>query len=261
MRTAIAIGFKAYIKTGGSGAMIFDVEVQPNDIARVVLKPADNAQGVKVPVNELVGSELAYRLGLPCKEPYLVDVPTAIASQTHLRGKADLMQAGSAFAVPFITGDAPPTPEHVTKTDQPRHLPGIVAFDTWVANLDRNNAGNLMGSPSPDDPNAYRIWMIDQGHCFTGPGWTASTLAAHKDIPPASYLPVLEPGIQGALPSLAKWVDVIEQVSDVQLTDIVSLIPDAWLADANERQAMVDFLSRRRSGIRSVLATCFRISL
>jgi len=261
VRPAIAIAFRDYIKSGGSGAMIFDVEVQPNDIARVVLKPSGNAQGFKVPVNELAGSELAYRLGLPCKEPYLVNVPTAIASRTHLRDRADLMQAGYAFAVPFIVGDAPPTPEHVTKTDQPGHIPGIVAFDTWIANSDRNNAGNLMGSPSPDDPNAYRIWMIDQGYCFTGPGWNASTLAAHNDISPASYLPVLEPGIQNALSSLAKWVDVIEHVSDVQLTDIVNLIPDAWLADAKERQAMVDFLSRRRSGIRSVLATRFGISL
>ena len=47
----------------------------------------------------------------------------------------------------------------------------LYGFDALVANIDRH-AGNLLFSGDRE------VWMIDHGHCFTGPQW------AHQDLTP-----------------------------------------------------------------------------
>lgn len=54
-------------------------------------------------------------------------------------------------------------------------VPRIVAFDTIIANIDRN-VGNLLGQPG----NAYTL--IDHGQCLTGPGWAASDLDPASEV-------------------------------------------------------------------------------
>ena len=45
----------------------------------------------------------------------------------------------------------------------------LYAFDSWVANVDRNTGNLLFGGD-----NEY--WIIDHGHCFTGPEWQPNKL-------------------------------------------------------------------------------------
>lgn len=45
----------------------------------------------------------------------------------------------------------------------------LYAFDSWVANVDRNTGNFLFGGD-----NEY--WIIDHGHCFTGPTWQPANL-------------------------------------------------------------------------------------
>jgi hypothetical protein len=48
-------------------------------------------------------------------------------------------------------------------------LDGAISFDEWVANIDRHWKNLLIGSDGA-------VWLIDHGHCMTGPKWTANDL-------------------------------------------------------------------------------------
>jgi hypothetical protein len=48
-------------------------------------------------------------------------------------------------------------------------LGNLYAFDAWVANVDRHQGNLLFGGK-------HEIWLIDHGHCFSGPTWQASDL-------------------------------------------------------------------------------------
>jgi hypothetical protein len=52
-------------------------------------------------------------------------------------------------------------------------LGDLYALDAWVANVDRHQ-GNLLFSG--DD----QVWLIDHGHCFSGPRWRAEELNANR---------------------------------------------------------------------------------
>ena len=52
---------------------------------------------------------------------------------------------------------------------------GLYGFDSWVANTDRNER-NLLFSGDKE------VWLIDHGHCFTGPNWTPANLDPTKEF-------------------------------------------------------------------------------
>jgi hypothetical protein len=45
----------------------------------------------------------------------------------------------------------------------------MYGFDAWVANIDRHERNLLIGG-------SRGIYLIDHGHCFTGPSWSAAGL-------------------------------------------------------------------------------------
>src|SRR5690606_22477174 len=45
----------------------------------------------------------------------------------------------------------------------------LYAFDSWIANIDRHPGNLLFGGKD-------EIWLIDHGHCFSGPTWEPSDL-------------------------------------------------------------------------------------
>ncbi len=45
----------------------------------------------------------------------------------------------------------------------------LYAFDAWIANIDRHPGNLLFGSRGD-------TWLIDHGHCFTGPAWKPEDL-------------------------------------------------------------------------------------
>lgn len=54
-------------------------------------------------------------------------------------------------------------------------LPAVMAFDSWVANIDRNS-GNLIQA------GRGQFALIDHGHILTGPHWQAKNLDGGKDF-------------------------------------------------------------------------------
>lgn len=127
--------------------------------------------------NELVAHSLAREVGLPIPDCYL-----GLASSDVLKmSKAPATTDGSRLVfvsvdvkVPNVTyrwtgSDAAGRKallDQITKWGDLGHL---YAFDAWIANVDRHGGNLLFGGEN-------EFWLIDHGHCFTGPNWHADQL-------------------------------------------------------------------------------------
>ncbi len=123
---------------------------------------------------------------------------------------------------------------------------GAIALDIYVWNTDRNNSGNLLVEPT-SVPHIYQLYVIDHGHCFTGPTWTDAGLAAQA---PSEYLLPTHPTLQACANRAGDgeaWVYGIEQFADASLFAIVDQIPTEWNFADVSRTAMKTYLHDRKA--------------
>ena len=131
--------------------------------------------------NELLGAELARAVGFQVPEIYLVRVDRSHHAEIFHKlgiteeqvvafgcrdvGRDSLARrysdGGLAFLKWFVFSCKP--------------WKRLVSFDAWVGNIDRHFGNALIGGP--DD-----IWLIDHGHCFTGPTWTEAQLLSSAPL-------------------------------------------------------------------------------
>jgi hypothetical protein len=73
-----------------------------------------------------------------------------------------------------------PTPEAYLALVRGGDLPVVhgpyllYGFDAWVANIDRHPGNLLFGGKE-------QVWLIDHGHCLSGPSWTPEDLQEDGD--------------------------------------------------------------------------------
>jgi hypothetical protein len=139
-----------------------------------ILKDLDNKQLA----NELLASVLAKSIGLPTPDVYLAEADTSALALS--KGPKT---SGGRVCLASIDAKAPNLRYVVNKANDAAKekicsdllawagFGSLIAFDTWVANVDRN-AGNLLIG------GAGVYWLIDHGHCLTGTAWGASHLKA-----------------------------------------------------------------------------------
>ncbi len=152
---------------GLSGAHFFSCDDNKEYIVKFV-------DGTKTAVNEIVGGSLALKIGLPTPNLALVNV-----NQDIIKFSSDLSQRNIREGVHIGFSRLPTNTEDfhllnnqsfVTKTlENEQDLYGVICFDNWVLNVDRNNVGNNMIEALAH--NKIRYYMVDFGHCFTGNGW------------------------------------------------------------------------------------------
>lgn len=131
--------------------------------------------------NELLAAAIGLAVGLPVPPPMV-----ALAAPDTMPASHIPLEDGSGHLV-FATADvhAPPVlqllrdagfyaPQIIKRLSEWPELGSLYGFDSWVANTDRHR-GNLLFSGDKD------VWLIDHGHCFTGPAWTTSGLVPDQD--------------------------------------------------------------------------------
>lgn len=127
--------------------------------------------------NELLVSVLARRAGLPTPDAYLAlvrgnDLP--VVRGPSLPDGNRLVFASVDVKVPNVTFRLRGAPAEqqgglVAEILQWAGLGGLYGFDAWVANVDRHPGNLLFGSKD-------QVWLIDHGHCLSGPMWTPEDL-------------------------------------------------------------------------------------
>jgi len=214
------------------------------------VKFKENAQFLKVLVNEYIAGKIAEKLGLPSPQVHIVHInpilvpemapinQIAISEGPHF-GSLELQ---NLYSLPIIR-------EVIGKCCNINQYPAIVLFDAFLYNSDRRNDGNFIVTTVGED---LKFNIIDHGFCFSQQ-WNAQILTEIEGQWSDAYLPEMYETIVDRS-VFDEPLAVIERLTDDFFTNLVSEIPEEWLKDPVERNALSLFLCNQRHRLRGMLA-------
>lgn len=207
--------------------------------------------------NEVIGSGLLRRLNVPSPDAAIVTITSELVAASAVLQQRQVV-AGEYLGTRRMMNPLDLS-EAVAKNLRPSmilnrpEVAGIIAFDNWVRNTDRNEGNALLvGSPGHDQPR-FRVYAIDSGLILTGHKWTADSLqkvAREKALAPGhSFLN----GCVWDRTEFAPYCEVIERITESAVRDVTFSIPTSWAFPDADRNAVVSFLLARRSIMSEVL--------
>jgi hypothetical protein len=225
-----------------------------------VVKFQNNPQGVRILANELLGTRLAARIGLPTPaaevvlvEQYLIEFTEDLVMQLG-RGRAPC-RAGMQFGSRYPGSPAETVVYDFLPDEQLRAVPnladfcGMLVFDKWTCNTNGRQAIFFRAK----DASHYQAQMIDQGFCFNAGEWNfpdaplRGIYARHRVYESVRGIDSFEP-----------WLSRVEaKIGESALDEIQSEIPPEWYDDDSDAlNKMMEHLWRRRKLVRElILAT------
>jgi hypothetical protein len=238
-----------------------------------VVKFQNNPQHRRILVNELLGTRLAARLGLPTTAVEIVHV-----SEELIRLTPELCMEMPRSRVPCQAGPQfgsryPGDPRRLTLHDflpdeQLRAVEnlyafaGMLVFDKWTCNTngrqtlffrEEPHRAFAQGNGHETDEGrdgSYEAVMIDQGFCFNAGEWN------YPDAPLRGLYArnrVYE-GVIG-MESFAPWLKRLEKsITERVLSEMVSKIPPEWYEDDYDAvMHLLEQLYRRRTRVPELL--------
>lgn len=228
-----------------------------------VVKFQNNPQHRRILANELLGTKLAARLGLPTAPAAVIEVSEELVRLTPDLAM-ELARTRVACAPGLQFGSRyPGDPRRLTLHDflpdeQLRHVEnlhdfaGMLVFDKWTCNTNgrqtlffREADAGAGGGPRP-----YRTVMIDQGFCFNAGEWS------FPDAPLRGLYArnrVYE-GVTG-MESFAPWLDRLAmRLTERVLDELSREVPPEWYADDHDALwRLLEQLERRRQRVSDLL--------
>ena len=236
--------------------------VSPDALRRrllYVVKFQNNPQHTRVLVNELLGTRLAARLGLPT-----VPVEIVAVSEELIRLTPELAIELPRARIPCQPGlqfgsRSPGDPRRLTlhdflpdeqlRTVENVHaFAGMLVFDKWTCNTNGRQTVFFSEGNRTAEQGAvrYETRMIDQGFCFNAGEWN------FPDAPLRGLYArnrVYE-GVTG-MESFAPWLERLEKQASERILDEASReIPPEWYADDYDALLrLLEQLHRRRQRV------------
>lgn len=238
LRTVQAMRYVTPLREGGSLPAI----VEADDDGLYVLKFRGAGQGAKALIAELLGGEIGRVLGFKIPEIVFVELDADLARTEPDPEIQDLLKAsdGLNLALDYLPGSI----MFDVLIEKPSSEPAsqLVWFDAFTANVDRTprNANLLWWHKE--------LWLIDHGAAFfyqhNWEKFAENSQNPFKQIKDHILLPFADE-IEKADAELSR------KLTKEILREIVWLIPDEWLNDAEtERAIYLEFLSNRLNGTR-----------
>lgn len=241
-----------------------------------VVKFQNNPQHRRILVNELLGTRLAGRLGLPTAPVSVVEV-----SGDLIRLTAELCIETPRARIPCTPGlqfgsRYPGDPRRMTlhdflpdeklrEVDNLHDFAGMLVFDKWTCNTNgrqtvffetsrraagRATPGNTAGEGPEASQAFYHAVMIDQGFCFNAGEWNFPDA-------PLRGLYARNRVYQGVIgmESFAPWLERLEkQINERVLAELAEEIPPAWYEDDYDALLrLLEHIHRRRMRVPELL--------
>src|SRR5262249_53140508 len=224
-----------------------------------VVKFQNNPQHKRILVNEMLGTQLARRLGLPTAPVAVVEVHQELISLTpelcvEMPRSREPCTPGLQFGSRY-----PEAPHKVTMLDflpddllskvwNLNDFAGMLAFDKFACNT--NGRQTLFFRPERRNGVTqecpYETVMIDQGFCFNAGEWN------FPDAPLRGLYARnrVYRGVTG-MESFAPWLERLEkQVTERVLDELIRPIPAQWYEDDYDAvMRLLERLHRRRSRV------------
>jgi hypothetical protein len=227
-----------------------------------VVKFQNNPQGPRILANELLGTRLAARMGLPTPSAAVIDVRESLIEQTEdlviqLGRGRKRCSAGLQFGSRYPDSPAEIVVYDFLPDEQLREVAnladfcGMLVFDKWTCNTNGRQAVFFR----PPGESRYRASMIDQGFCFNAGEWNfpdaplRGLYARHRVYESVRGIESFEP-----------WLARIEGKMDEAVFDeIYKEIPGEWYAFETEAlERMLEQLLRRRKLTRELVFSAWK---
>jgi len=240
-----------------------------------VVKFQNNPQHRRILVNELLGTRLARRLGLPTQPVSVIEVPEELIRLTpELCIETPRSRIPCAAGLQFgsrYPGDPDKAALHdflpdekLREVDNLHEFAGMLVFDKWTCNTngrqtlffeterraERIKAGVFGVETDATGIPVYHTVMIDQGFCFNAGEWN------FPDAPLRALYArnrVYE-GVIG-MESFAPWLERLEkQISERVISELAEEIPPAWYEDDYDAlMRLLEHVYRRRGRVTELL--------
>lgn len=228
----------------GKGTRARPRRMSANDGNSYIVK-VRNGEGSKSFFNEFVASNLARITGPSAIELVTFNLDSDLIEDSRYFRSARI-KPGLYYAIRYIEGAYTPTGD-VEPSIQPHsvanmeEVPAIVVFDVFVNNKDRHG-GNTLLIRSGSDRDRYMYLLIDHGHCFGGPKWSASEAA---NLPyEVEGVPWFTDGITGE-GDFREHADRVANLDECDIDAARAGLPDAWDVPAGDYKALRCALSSR----------------
>src|ERR1041384_4169185 len=233
-----------------------------------VVKFQNNPQHPRVLVNEMLGTELALRLGLPTTPVRVIHVSEELIHLTP-----DLCIEMSRQRIPCRPGAQfgsryPGDPHHLTlldflpdpqltRVENLHDFAGMLVFDKWTCSTNgRQTRFRREGGDGEEEQYVpYRAIMIDQGFCFNAGEWN------FPDAPLRGLYcrnRVYE-AVTGE-DSFGPWLDRLYSIRQEDIEILVNEVPREWCSDWNQLVALGKRLYERRDRVPELLFAAKRTS-
>ena len=229
-----------------------------------VVKFQNNPQGARILANELLGTRLAARMGLPTPAAAVVEVRENLIEHTddlviQLGRGRTRCRAGLQFGSRYPGSPADTVVYDFLPDEQLREVVnladfcGMLVFDKWTCNTNGRQAVFFRAQ----DETRYQAWMIDQGFCFNAVEWNfpdaplRGLYARHRVYESARGLQAFEP-----------WLARIEgKMTEAVFDEIYKEIPGEWYGFETEAlERMLEQLLRRRKLVRELIVSAWKSS-
>ena len=218
-----------------------------------VVKFQNNPQHVRILANELLGTRLAARLGLPTTPAAVIEVTEELIAYSselviQLGAGRTSCRAGLQFGSRY-PGDPAQIAVHdflpdeqLREAENLSDFAGMLLFDKWTCNTNGRQAIFFL----EPGRSRYQALMIDQGFCFNAGEW------AFPDAPLRGLYArhrVYE-AVRG-MSSFEPWFDRLEKKIDEGVLDgVAKEIPPEWYNfDPDALFRLLEQLLRRRKRI------------
>lgn len=228
LRTVRVTRYVTPLREGGSLPAI----VEADDDGLYVLKFRGAGHGARALIAELLGAELARRLGLPVPEIVLATLERELARTEPDPEIHQLIHdsAGLNLGIDYLPGavNFDPVAHPIADPLASR----IVWFDALISNVDRTarNTNMLMWHRTP--------WLIDHGsslyfHHTTG--WEED-----PSRPRAAFPAIRDHVLRGSARRVGdEDAPLAAMLDDATIDDVLARVPDDWLADEGQARPEV----------------------
>jgi hypothetical protein len=229
-----------------------------------VVKFQNNPQGARILANELLGTRLAARLGLPTPQVAIIEVRGDLIENTEdlvmqLGRGNSRCRPGLQFGSRYPGHPARTAVYDFLPDDQLREVMnltdfcGMLAFDKWTCNTNGRQAIFFRA----EGESRYQAQMIDQGFCFNAGEWN------FPDAPLRGlyFRHRVYESVRG-LEAFEQWLTRIEtKITPMILEEIMSEIPPDWYEGEREAlEKMIEHLLRRQTLVRELIVSAWRSS-
>jgi hypothetical protein len=244
---------------GGAQAQL----MRCDDGAYYVVKFQNNPQGSRILANELLGTRLAARLGIPVAEAAVIEVGEKLIAQTEElvielgRGRRPC-RAGLQFGSRYPSSPAETVVYDFLPDDQLMNVEnlsdfcGVFVFDKWTCNTNGRQAVFCRAG----NETRYRARMIDHGFCFNAGEWNfpdaplRGLYQRHRVYESVVGIETFEP-----------WLARVENITAAVLDDIWKEIPLEWYGDDMGALArLLEQLLERRKLVRVLVESAWKSS-